>query len=138
MMEITVIKSADLCAFLKLLRSAEENERIASAEMSDIDKSKEDVLHYIELENPEDAERAEAISVLHDILQIRREIKDAFELIKPVSKWVRDNQPAIKSLERLLGELRNIEDRLEKRFYSPRTELFDELKKKSAETTEQN
>lgn len=133
MIDIKVMTSAELSAFLLLLKAADEVNRLPCGELSDIDRAKEDVLHYIELENPDINEKAEAAEVLHGILKIRREIKDAQEMISPVSKWVSENKAVIKSLERMLGELRSVEERHRVRVYSPRTEVFDSLKKRFTE-----
>lgn len=132
MTDLKVMTAAELSAFLNLLRAADEGNRLSNAELSEIDKTKEDVLHYIEFESPEDSERAEAASVLHEILLVRREIKDAQEMTAPINRWVIENRAVIKSLERLLGELREIEKRHRARVYMPRTEIFDELKERYA------
>lgn len=58
---------------------------------------------------------------LADTRRKRREAKDAIAETSPVVAWLEDNRAVVKSLERLLGEVRKAERIAENRIYTPRT-----------------
>lgn len=56
---------------------------------------------------------------LAQVRQKRRVAKDTVSRTEPVVAWLEANRPVVKSLERLLGDLRKAEKRLENRVYIP-------------------
>lgn len=120
--------SYDPYEFLKFLMSAEESVRITSALMIETDKEKEDIMHYIELVELADIKKIETVyNILRRILKFQRELKASHETFILIDKWVKDNQSAVKSFEKLLDNLRDIENGQDC-VYSPRTKILDGLK----------
>lgn len=71
------------------------------------------------------------ISVSEKIVTVRRNrraAKDRVEVLTPVMGWIAQHKETIKSLERLLGEMRKIENKHVGRFYIPRTDALDGIR----------
>ncbi len=118
--------SAGLEAFLSYLREMEERSRMAEADRVEADAATQDILHALELGQHNAASRARLAQTLREVRRQRRAAKDTREQTVPVAAWAKENQAAVKSLERLLGEIRKIERQTENRVYIPRTHVLEE------------
>lgn len=113
--------STDLESFLTSLRQAEQAHSMAQAEEQAQNDATQDILHALELEKQSYHQLAGLARELSQVRQKRRAAKDTVCRTEPVVAWLEANRPVVKSLERLLGELRKVEKRLENRVYIPRT-----------------
>ncbi len=125
--------SESLAAFLELLRESERECVSALNTMTDSDAATQDLLHFLELKDPSPAELVDIGERIVTIRQTRRAAKDRAEILSPVVEWIAQHKETVKSLERLLGELRKIENRHASRFYTPRTDAWDGLREPSAD-----
>ena len=115
--------SEPISAFLTYLRECEQQYRMAEADERESNLETQDILHSIELENHNYHALAHLSRKLKDVRQKRRESKDTMSTMIPVLEWADSNRAVIKSLERLLGDVRKAEKNLENRIYTPRTKI---------------
>lgn len=106
--------------FLTFLRECEQGFHMAEADQQDANNETQDILHSLELEKHSYHERARLATVLAGVRQRRRQAKDRMAVLAPVLDWVDGNRPVVKSLERLLGDVRKMEKNAENRIYTPR------------------
>lgn len=104
--------------FVKALKSAQAENKYYFTKVNELNKAQEDILHQIEFGNPK--ERNKWATKLSNIRKERRFAKDRVAVTGALRKYADDNQPQIKSIERLLGEVRKEQDGLKGRKYSPR------------------
>jgi len=129
-MEVCAMKQSEYIeAFLSFLRSTEQEYTAATDEEALADLRTQDLLHRLELYDDTYRETAKLGQLLRTVRKDRRTAKDTVELSRPVSNWVSDNRAIVKSLERLLGEVRKVEAYQEKRLYIPKTDILDEVLK---------
>ena len=119
--------STDLEKFLEFLREVKEKTNIALTIESEKEAETQDILHNIELSEHGYHEYAKLSKKLRDIRQDRRKAKNIIEISSPIVDWTENNKQVIKSLEKLLGELRKIEKTIESRQYGNRTNVLDEF-----------
>lgn len=122
------MNSEALAAFLTLLRDAETEYVSALNTMNDTDAATQDLLHFLELQDPSPDEMVTVGERIVNIRQERRAAKDRSEVLGPVVDWIEANRAVVKSLERLLGEMRKIENKHVGRFYIPRTDALDGIR----------
>ena len=108
--------------FLSFLRDSAQIYHIRRAEQEEQEKITQDILHSLELDNLNYRDTAKAATRLREARQKRREAKDAAEELEPIEQYVRNNQPEIKALERLLGDVRKVERKHENRIYIPKSQ----------------
>lgn len=113
--------SAELETFLSLLREVPPTYHAAQAAEQEENDVTQDILHALELEDQIYHQCAYLARDLGRSRQRRRQAKDTRLRLEPIVAWLEANQPAVKSLERLLGDVRKAEKRLENRVYIPRT-----------------
>lgn len=119
------MKSSErLAAFLDFLREAEQDYHIAAATENEGENATQDILHYFELEKYQYHQFARLAKTAGEVRRQRRQAKDKMQELKPLVDWVAENAKTVKSLERLLGELRKIEKNLAGRSYHPKTEVI--------------
>ena len=63
---------------------------------------------------------------LAEIRQTRRQHKDTAAQLTPVAEWAKENDAAVRSLQRLLGDVRKTERSTQNQFYTPRTNILKE------------
>lgn len=119
--------SAGLAAFLDYLRDAEEQLRMAEADQAEAEAATQDLLHALELGEHHAKERGRLAQKLREVRRKRRSAKNTVERTRPVAEWAEQNRGVVKSLERLLGEVRKVERKEESRVYAPRTTVLEEL-----------
>ncbi len=112
--------STELENFLSSLRQAERDCRMAQTEEQAQNDATQDILHALELQKQSYHQLAGLARELAQVRQKRRVAKDTVSRTEPVVAWLEANRPVVKSLERLLGDLRKAEKRLENRVYIPR------------------
>lgn len=64
---------------------------------------------------------------LTKVRENRRKAKDSVELNAPLVEWIQSHSDALKSLQKVLGETRKIEDKQRRRMYVPRTKIVEEV-----------
>lgn len=106
--------------FLAFLRDAEEMNRIAQVEEQENNNKQQDLLHEIELSEHGYHDFAKLAKKMQEVRKSRRVAKDNQEVVSPLIEWVEMNRGVIKNLERVLGDVRKKERRLENRVYIPR------------------
>ena len=122
-------ESKHLEAFLAFLRNAKVEHQAAIEEETLTELETQDILHRLELYSDSYRERAKLANSLKQVRQRRRVAKDTYEVTKSIVRWAEDNKQVVRSLEWLLGEVRKVEDRQEKRIYIPKTDILDEVLK---------
>ena len=118
--------SKDLERFLDSLKSAESQLDQATAGQQEAEAETQDILHSLELEKHSYHEMAALSRKLAEVRQARRQNKDIVAQLTPVVEWTRENDAAVRSLQRLLGDLRKVERSTQNRFYTPRTNVLKE------------
>ena len=118
--------SKDLERFLDFLKSAESQLDQATAGQQEAEAETQDILHSLELEKHSYHEMAALSRKLAEVRQARRQHKDIVAQLTPVVEWTRENDAAVRSLQRLLGDVRKTERSTQNRFYTPRTNVLKE------------
>ena len=114
-----------VAAFLDFLREAMRCCRQAAEEERQANAQTQDILHQLELGDNDSCAAARMAGLLRQVRRKRREAKDAYALANLVDHWAAENKAAVKSLERLLGELRHMEEQQNDRAYFPSTDILD-------------
>jgi len=117
--------SNELKSFLDGVRKAETDLNIAIADETETNQQTQDILHAIEMEEYNPRRASALVKTMSAVRKRRRAAKEAIERLTPLVEWSRDNQNTIKSLERLLGDLRKTERHQEGRIYSHRTDILE-------------
>ena len=118
--------SKDLERFLDFLKSAESQLDQAMAGQQEAEAETQDILHSLELEKHSYHEMAALSRKLAEIRQTRGQHKDTAAQLTPVAEWAKENDAAVRSLQRLLGDVRKTERSTQNRFYTPRTNVLKE------------
>lgn len=118
--------SKELEQFLDFLKSAESQLDQATTGQQEAEAETQDILHSLELEKHSYHEMAALSRKLAEVRQARRQHKDNAAQLTPVVEWTRGNDAAVRSLQRLLGDLRKVERSTQNRFYTPRTNVLKE------------
>lgn len=106
--------------FLGFLRQCEQSYHMAEADEQEANDETQDILHCLELREHSDEEFLALSKELRETRQKRRTAKDVMNTTQPVLDWLDENRPTVKSMERLLGEVRKAEKNIEGRFYTPK------------------
>lgn len=109
--------------FLNFLRETEQQYSISVATEKEKDDATQDILHAIELERQSYHQYAVLAKELCQIRKDRRVSKDFRMQSEPIVLWIDENRQIIKSLERLLGDVRKIEKKMENRTYIPKVKI---------------
>lgn len=118
--------SAGLSEFLAYIRSCAEQASMAAEDEKQADAETQDILHTLELDRHSYSEVAHLGKKLIAVRQRRRKAKETQEALLPIVGWAEANRPAVKALERVLGEMRKAEKRQETRIYAQRTHVLTE------------
>ena len=125
--------SEHLEEFLNFLRGIQEKYQVAVAKEMDADKETQDILHRLELNEDTDKDMMKIVKIIKDVRHERREAKDIKIHAEPIILWLKENEKVIKSLERLLGDVRKAEKRTENRYYIPKTDILANILKGEGE-----
>lgn len=112
--------SQQIDGFLAFLRDCEQRFHMAEADELEANAITNDIHHALELEDHSDSEILSLALELAGTRRKRRAAKDIMAKTAPVLAWMEDSRPVIKSLEKLLGEVRKAERAAENRVYTPR------------------
>lgn len=107
-------------AFLTLFREAENHFTFAEELLEQTNKKTQDILHYLELENPNYKESAKKATELKRVRKQRRQYKDEVEELIDIVSFAKDNKKFIRDLEQLLGKIRKVEKYHSERHYMPK------------------
>lgn len=118
--------SKELEQFLDFVNNAESLMDQAIAGQQEAEAETQDILHALELENHSYHEAASLARKLAKVRQTRRQEKDIVAQLAPVVEWLKENDVAVRRLQRVLGELRKVERNTQNRFYTPRTNVLEE------------
>ena len=116
--------SKELEQFLDFVNNAESLMDQAIAGQQEAEAETQDILHA--LENHSYHEAASLARKLAKVRQTRRQEKDIVAQLAPVVEWLKENDVAVRRLQRVLGELRKVERNTQNRFYTPRTNVLEE------------
>lgn len=119
--------SPGLEAFLDYLQYTSGQYNIALTSCSEAEAATQDLLHSLELEDHDRTYMERLTRRMKKIRRERRLAKDTVLRSGPIVDWVEKNAAVIKSLERLLGEIRKAEAKTTDRIYIPRTKVLEEI-----------
>lgn len=106
--------------FLNFLKNCESENHIAIENLSSCEKEQQNLLHELELNDLNYNGRAKVATQISRMRHHRRNSKDTIELTKEIMNFCNEQKPAIKKLERILGEIRKYENFMETRTYKRR------------------
>lgn len=119
-------ESEHINSFLIYIRECKTRLHIVLADELEANDQTQDILHRLELQSDSYHTTAQLGKTLRQVRQNRRIAKDIRERLAVIDEWAARNAEAIKSLERLLGDLRKIERNQNNRLYVPRTDILEE------------
>lgn len=121
------ILSESIKDFLDFLRDVETTYAAYSATEVEANAETQDLLHFLELADQDEATKIAVCNRLKEVRHDRRKAKDYVTQATPVITWIETNRQTVKSLEQLLGSVRKEERRGENRIFAPRTTIIDRL-----------
>ncbi len=110
----------DLTRLLNVLREVKPSYKYSYDRVGELDMLTVDYLHKLELVDLEYTERNKLATQLRKVRKERRYHKDQVEQLYPLVEFINKNMRQVKELERVLGEIRSIEERQSNRMYTPR------------------
>lgn len=102
---------------VKTLTEAEDQKRLAEQELDYCDKKTQDLLHELELVEHSYHETARLSKDLKDIRMRRRVAKETIDLLTPVCEWKNEQSGAINRLNKVIGEMRKIDEKRKNAVY---------------------
>lgn len=118
--------SEQIAGFLNFARDAGQKYSMACQDEEQANLETQDILHSLELCAHPYHRKAKIAAKLGDVRQRRRIAKNAMNIYGPIVDWVEENKTVIKSLERLLGDVRKAENIQKNRCYVNRTSILDD------------
>lgn len=115
--EYWTIATKDIESVLDLFRKARAELNAANDELKYCDDKTQDYLHELELVGHTYHERGRIAKELAELRQNRRMAKDRIELVTPIVNWAVQYKSAIDGLQRILGEMRKIDEKHANRVY---------------------
>jgi len=112
--------SKTISDFLEFLRSCADQYTIQYDTVGEKDKETQDILHELELQDLTYHQQAHLAADLKRVREERRNAKDAVTVLEPIKQYYESHTTDIKTLERLLGDVRKAEKSLTNRVYIPR------------------
>ena len=109
-----------LTNFLSFLRNSKKQYEKQYNIVGMKDKETCDYLHKLELIPLNYHDEAKLAKELKKTRRERRKAKDATVILKPIVNWIEKNKSVIRSMEKLLGDVRSEEQKLKNRHYIPR------------------
>lgn len=106
--------------FLSFLREMKSTNQYAIDSEREADNLTQDLLHTLELDKHNAVEYTQIAIKLRGVRRQRRAAKDLIATTTPIVRWMEDNDRAIHSIERLLGDVRKEEKAQQNRIYIPR------------------
>ena len=118
--------SDNIAGFLAFLRESEALLRISAQNEQEANDATQDILHMLELNEMPYHDTAKLARKLAEIRRQRRAAKDLYNTVSPIASWAENNKAVIKSLERLLGDVRRAEKLMQNRMYTQKTGVLKE------------
>lgn len=118
--------SEKIAEFLAFLRESEALLRISAQNEQEANDATQDILHMLELNETAYHDGARLAQKLAEIRRQRRAAKDLYGVVAPIAAWAESNKAVIKSLERLLGDVRRAEKLMQNRTYTQKTGVLKE------------
>ena len=109
--------SDQIATFLNFARDAGGKYEMARQDEEQANLETQDILHSLEIYTHPYNQKAKLAGKLVDVRRRRRVAKDTMDVYAPIAEWVEENRAVIKSLERLLGDVRKAENIQKNRFY---------------------
>ena len=117
------IGSKGLETFLRYLMDVKSEHESALDIQRETDDLTQDILHSIEMDDNSYHQNGKLVRTLGAVRRKRREAKNLDMVIDPLIGWIYSNQPTIKALEKVLGEMRKAERVNGLRTYHPKTDI---------------
>ena len=115
--ERRMITTKNIENVLELFRRAKTELNVANDELKYCDDKTQDYLHELELVDHTYHERGRIAKELVELRQKRRAAKDRIELMIPIVNWAVQHKSSIDGLQRVLGEMRKIDEKQANRMY---------------------
>lgn len=107
-------------------RSIKSQYEFSYNKINELDLLQNDLVHKIEFKDKTARERSKTSTRLKKCRDDRRNHKENVELLKKLIEFIDGNQQLIKKLEKILGNMRKIEETQGKRSYKPRVMTVEE------------
>ena len=118
--------SDQISDFLNFARDAGSKYSMAKQDEEQANLETQDILHSLEIYDHADDQKTSLASKLVDVRRRRRIAKDAMDVYAPIADWAEENKAVLKSLERLLGDVRKAENIQKNRCYINRTTILED------------
>lgn len=125
--------SEGLDAFLKFLRTAEADYRIAELDLEEADAETQDILHKLELDETPYHTKAKLAKALVDVRKKRRQAKNALSELAPIVEFKDKNGNTLSRISDILGTVRNLEKKNKAASYHPKTTIVHDILDKGKE-----
>ncbi len=123
-----IIYSTDIEKVIQFFKSVQEKYHECGEYMVKSNDETQDILHTMELCTCTVQERNKLFNKASEIRRNRRAAKNEESVLSPIISWCRNHEKELKSLEELLGAVRNVEDKVNnERFYRNRTSVIEDL-----------
>lgn len=109
--------ASDVEYITRSINEASTQYSMAEAELDYCDKKTQDILHEMELVQHTYHEIAHLANELRDIRKRRRIAKDAIDLLAPLIQWKNEQTAAINKLNKVLGDMRKIQNKQDSAVY---------------------
>ncbi len=115
--ELRIITTKDIENVLDLFRWANTELNMANDDLKYCDDKTQDYLHELELVEHTYHERGRIAKESSELRQKRRAAKDRIELVTPFVNYAIQYKSSIEGLQRVLGEMRKIDEKKANRMY---------------------
>lgn len=119
-------ESEKLSNILAEARSIKSQYEFSCIKINEMDLLQNDLVHKIEFKDKTARERSKTTTRMKKCRDERRNNKEYVELMEELVLFIDTNQPLIKRLEKILGNMRRIEENQGKRSYKPRVMTVEE------------
>ena len=120
------MESEQIANFLKFIRDAGSKYSMARQDEEQANLETQDILHCLEIYTHKYNQKAQLASKLVDVRRRRRSAKDTIEVYAPIADWAEENKTVLKTLERLLGDVRKAENIQKNRCYVNKTTILED------------
>ena len=117
-----MVTSKTIADLIRTIKDVDDEWSQSCTEQRECEDKQNDILHDLELVEHTHNERGRIAKDLAEIRRKRRTAKDHYELLQPLVSWAAQYQNAIHALERVLGDMRKIEEKQKNRIYRKRTD----------------
>lgn len=123
-----IIYSTDIEKIIDFFKNVQAKYRECGDYMVQSNDETQDILHTMELCICTVQERNKLFNKASEIRRNRRAAKNEEAIISPIISWCNNHERELKSLEELLGAVRDAESRINgERYYRSRTNVIEEL-----------